>query len=138
MPFPPKPKQACPMCRGGKPCYEHGGKVEKPEGMSPQGERVRMANDREEMESTTRFGHRSKVMMDSAKEEAKERAESEKMIKPKMQGLAEGGEVEAPHDDDMEDELHGMLADELHQALESKDKKAILESIRALVLSCKE
>ncbi len=44
----------------------------------------------------------------------------------------EGGEVEGP---DMDDELSEMAAGELLEALEKKDKKEILESIRAIVLS---
>lgn len=127
------------MCGGGMPCMEHGGKVENPEGISSQGMNVRKSNDREEWESTSRFKHRSKMHIDSAKEEARDRMSSEQMIKPKMQGLAEGGEVEAEHmDDSSDDEIHGMIADELHEAMESKDKKGILDSLRALILSCKE
>ena len=52
------------------------------------------------------------------------------MPNPKLKGLAEGGSVdEAP---DMAD----MAADELCSALESKDKKQIVSSIRALIASC--
>lgn len=43
------------------------------------------------------------------------------------------------HDDQSgDDEMMDMVADELQQALEKKDKKGILEAIRALVLSCRE
>lgn len=52
-----------------------------------------------------------------------------------MNCMAHGGEAE-PMDMDAETdtELNDMLADELMQAIESKDKKQILESIRAIVL----
>lgn len=41
-------------------------------------------------------------------------------------------------DQAMNDEINDMITDEYMQAWERKDKKGILESIRALVLSCKE
>lgn len=44
-----------------------------------------------------------------------------------------GGEVD---DDQIDEELHGMVAEELMGALERKDKKGILEAIRAIALSC--
>lgn len=58
-------------------------------------------------------------------------------------GLAHGGEVsegedqfaEPEHEGD-DHEISGMLGDELMSAFESKDKKRIMESIEAIVLSC--
>lgn len=57
------------------------------------------------------------------------------MMKPMM---AEGGEMppDMDHDGDMDDELNGMVAEELLHAIEHKDKNGILEAIRALVMSC--
>lgn len=49
-----------------------------------------------------------------------------------------GGEMSEMDDSAMDDELNDMIADELQQALDQKDKKGILEAIRALVLNCKE
>jgi hypothetical protein len=51
--------------------------------------------------------------------------------------LAEGGEVEGPEmsDDEMDAALGDAACGELLDAIEKKDKAAILESIRALVLS---
>lgn len=49
---------------------------------------------------------------------------------PAMHGMAEGGEVD--------DELMDMAAGELLEAFEKKNKKQILESIKAIVLSCGE
>lgn len=57
---------------------------------------------------------------------------------------AKGGQVENMHDmpemkdHEMDDALNDMIAEELMQAFEKKDKKGILEAIQALVLSCKE
>jgi hypothetical protein len=78
--------------------------------------------------------------MEFAKEEARGRANMEKMNKPDLNGLADGGEVEESGMDDeaIDNELGDMLAEELSDALERKDKRAILESLRALVLNCKE
>jgi hypothetical protein len=54
---------------------------------------------------------------------------------PAMHGYDEGGEVDGV-DDDIDNELNDMAAQELMDALEKKDKKAVLESIRALVMYC--
>lgn len=58
--------------------------------------------------------------------------------KKPLEGLADGGEVEMKMDDDhdMDNELHESLAHELMEAFEKKDKKGVLESIKALVMSC--
>lgn len=147
MAFPPKAKKMCSTCSGPMPCMEHGGKVEKHEGVSSQGALVRKTTERDYPgESTSAFTHRSGMNMRHAKETARERAEDERMVKPKMKGLAHGGEVEGEHEDpemesgesDMDEEMEHMLVDELQNALESKDKQAVLDAIRALVMSCKE
>lgn len=50
----------------------------------------------------------------------------------------DGDHDEMPMDSSVDDELMEMAADELVQALEKKDKKGIVEAIKALVMSCKE
>lgn len=58
--------------------------------------------------------------------------------------MAKGGEAMEPGADTagdneaMDTELEDMCAEELMHAIEAKDKKGVLEAIRALVLSCKE
>lgn len=82
------------------------------------------------------------------KEEAKENLIQLKKQNPNIQGLADGGEVEelepmkdmdGDHDGDMgsDDEIMDACADELMDALEKKDKRGILEAIKAIALSCK-
>lgn len=61
--------------------------------------------------------------------------EIREMPNPKLEGMAEGGEVEGPDDDN---ELQQACCDEFMSALEQKDKKGALDSLRALILSCKE
>lgn len=67
-------------------------------------------------------------------------SEMKMMKKPNL--YAEGGKVEAdmpePMDasPEMDDELSGMMGEELMSALESKDRKRIMESIESIVLSC--
>jgi hypothetical protein len=49
-------------------------------------------------------------------------------------GMEDGGEADAG---DVDSELDEMCAEELLQAIESKDKKQIVEAIKALIMSCK-
>lgn len=64
----------------------HGGKVEKNSGISEQGRDVRFAKNK--------VGQEKEMAKDFAKEEARGRAKFEReAIKPKMKGLAHGGEV---------------------------------------------
>lgn len=60
------------------------------------------------------------------------------MPNPKLKGLAEGGEVEDmdTDSDQMDNEINDMVAGELLEAIEKKDKAAILQSIKALVMNC--
>jgi hypothetical protein len=54
--------------------------------------------------------------------------------------FAEGGEVhedEAQDKELIDDEMRGMLGDELMAAFDAKDKKRIMESLEAIVLSCR-
>lgn len=78
--------------------------------------------------------------MQGAKDEHhKTLGELHSMKKPKLQGLAHGGPVDDAPDMDagMDDELLDQCASELMNSFESKDKKGMLDSIRALVLSIK-
>jgi len=69
-----------------------GGKVENPEGISEQGKDVRFAKKKS--------GSEKELAQDMAKDEARGRAQAEReMIKPKMKGLAKGGEVQYYADD---------------------------------------
>jgi hypothetical protein len=57
-----------------------------------------------------------------------------KMPGPKLQGLAEGGEVEESGDDDHE--IHEALGKDLMDAFDKKDHKRIMDGLEACVLSC--
>lgn len=59
---------------------------------------------------------------------------------PQENSMAEGGEVELDMDatQDVDGELMEMAADELCEAIEKKDKKGIVDAIKALVMSAKE
>jgi hypothetical protein len=59
--------------------------------------------------------------------------------KPKLQGLAEGGAVEDAPDMDMsdDDQVMDQCCDELLEAIHSKNKKEILESLKAIIMSVK-
>lgn len=79
-----------------------------------------------------------------AKEEHKEKLnELKSMPKPKLEGLSDGGEVDADgdydgdQDSDMDTGLMDQCCEELLQAIESKNKKEILESLKAIILSVK-
>lgn len=68
--------------------------------------------------------------------------EMRSLPKPNLKGLAKGGmaeegqDMDMDQDGDMDNELHEALAHELMEAFEKKDKKGVLESIKALVMSC--
>lgn len=53
---------------------------------------------------------------------------------PAMHGMAEGGEIEPEMEG--ESEMHEAVAGELCEALEKKDKKGILDAMRAIVMAC--
>jgi hypothetical protein len=72
----------------------------------------------------------------AAKIEARRNLKNTKAM-PKPNLYAEGGEVSEGEDQFGDDhEIHGMLGDELMGAFEAKDKKRIMESLEAIVLSC--
>jgi hypothetical protein len=76
---------------------------------------------------------KSRVSTGASKEKSKENLKDLKeMPNPKLQGLAEGGEVESNPDDEIQD----MVGQELMGAIESKDYKKIMQGMEALILSC--
>lgn len=58
------------------------------------------------------------------------------MEKGEFTGEKDGGEVSEDHSE-MDNELQEACCDELMDALESKDKKGVLDAMKALILSCK-
>ena len=52
------------------------------------------------------------------------------------ESYAEGGDVDS--DGDYHNELMDQCCDELLSAIESKNKKEMLDSLKAIILSCKE
>lgn len=54
-----------------------------------------------------------------------------------MNCMEHGGDVE-PMDSSVDDELNGMCCDEFWDASEKKDKKGMLDALRAIVLGMKE
>jgi hypothetical protein len=75
----------------------------------------------------------------SPKDTVKMRTNESKKINPKLQGLAEGGEVKDGMEDmdmDYENEAHEAIGKELMDALHKKDHKAIMGCIEAAVLNC--
>jgi hypothetical protein len=77
--------------------------------------------------------------------------EMKAMPKPKLQGLAEGGEVEGEMDikdnmsdpdvmdkgdNDYDSEIHDLLGKELMEAFHSKDHKRMAEGLEAMILQC--
>ena len=76
----------------------------------------------------------------SEKDHAKHMASGGK-VEGCKQCMADGGEMEdheMPMDEEMDHELMDICAQEFIDALEKKDKKEMLESIKALVMSCRE
>lgn len=95
-------------------------------GMSTAGHHVRNAQehpeDREDSMGAAKLHHMKNL------------DEMRGMPKPKL--YAEGGEV-ADGEPEMEDELKHAMGGELMDALERKDRKGIMSSLEAIVLSCR-
>lgn len=145
---------ACKVC-GKMNCYAHGGDVHRERPHTSEGQKG-WVHDKDHNKGVHREtgggeSYAGSVAKRGHTERAKELhrdklAESRSLPKPKLKGLAHGGmPEEAPdldvslddHDmDDIDNELNDMAAQELMDALEKKDKKAVLESIRALVMYC--
>jgi len=126
-------------------CYAHGGGVHQPSyshgndlGASESGDQVRDASRMKRGSPKMR-----EAKLESARSEHREKlGELKSMPAPKLKGLAEGGvagEDGEPMDDmaGVDDELMDMACGELLDAIESKNKKEILESLKAIILSCK-
>lgn len=115
----------CSTC-GKMGCYEHGGKVK----LDREGREDRLkghvdkANEfyKKKYPNAKPIEHKGGIQSDYA-----EAGQSE----PSSSYFAEGGEV---GDDD--NDLHDMVTGELMDALEKKDKKGVLDAIKALVMSC--
>ena len=100
-------------------------------GVSAMGRHVRAAaGTSDEFDKADSYGAAKKSL---------NRTHAEARTMPKPQGhFAIGGEVEGEHEghEDMDADLHGAMGEELMSALESKDKKRIMESLEAIVMSC--
>lgn len=126
---------SCPSCG-----YAHGGKVvrqESEEGMSYQGKVVR--NTPKESDDFLR----NRTLREEARREAGWRLNKERSM-PKPHGeFAEGGEVEDPGQveevdtlENMDDEIQGILGQELMESFEKKDHKGVMKAIEALIRTC--
>lgn len=111
----------CSMCDGGK--MAKGGEVKGVHEGTMEGDGKSMAGIYVEnkLPEMSKREHRE-VLMDM------------KADKGDRKFMAEGGEAEMD-DMDSDDELNDACAEELMHALESKDKKGVLEAIRAIVLN---
>jgi len=78
--------------------------------------------------------HNRKQQESAVEEHHKVLGEMKAMPKPKLEGLAEGGEVGEDGDHELMDQCCG----EFIKAIESKNKKEILESLKAIILSMGE
>ena len=127
----------CEKC--GDSCkYAHGGEIKgihetnklaTGPGSSQAGTEIRSAIHNKKQ------GYTTSAMID--KEDAKEEhrrvlGEMQEMPKPKLQGLAEGGEIE--HEADLSEHV----AQEFLNAIDKKDHKSMLEAIKALISTIKE
>ncbi len=166
------------MGKGCDQCFAEGGNVRSGKQRSDNEKGVHKAsyaNENEMGRSEAGEGVRDsrafkssykKVKMGLVKDEHhKVLGELKALPKPKLEGLAKGGEVysvgpmtdtrqpskealtayekggdvdaDGDMDADMDNEMLDMCCDELLQALESKNKKEILESLKAIILSVK-
>lgn len=110
------------------------------QGISNAGRSVRSANQSTAFSNSGRASDPeadqdlASLSIDAAKRAHKKTlGEMHSMPKPKL--MAEGGEAQEEHEH-VDDELHDMMGEELMSAIESKDKKRIMESLEAIVLQC--
>ena len=127
---------ACKVC-GKENCFEHGGDVKKKplppinkyEHVGKSGKSIEQHTD----EAFEHFGPEAQELAQKGLKKLKEHHD-------KKNKFAEGGEIlkEMPGEEHEhpDDELNHHVAGELMDALEKKDKKGILESIRAIVMNC--
>ena len=136
----------CKTC-GKMNCMEHGGEVKKKplpklkrmdkgvnmsigeEGESAGGFHARMAQktEGEEKESNLR---RSK------KEHEKTLTDLESMPMPDIKGLAHGGMADEGEEMDDDEMMNHHVMGEFMDAMHKKDKKGMLDSLRAVVMNC--
>lgn len=151
-----KPKSMCDGADCSNPdCYSHGGKIKGVheethaskygnKGESYAGHLVRESKEAEAMNNNNENERAVSEPLEKAKHEHKHALkELKSMKKPNL--YAEGGEVEeveALEDpmqpNDMDNELQDAMGSEFLDALERKDRKGILNSIEAIVLSMKD
>lgn len=83
-------------------------------------------------------GHAGYALNKSKEMHSNKLGELRSMPAPKLKGLAEGGEVDADGDADLDSELQEMCGTELCEAIHKKDSKGIVAAMKALIMSCKE
>jgi hypothetical protein len=144
----PKPKSCpgpeCPGCSSAN-CYAEGGNVHSGNQRENNEKGVNKSFSGESS-GTSLGGLASRTGGDTGKrlakyEHRKTLGELKAMPKPKL--YAEGGEVhntpehpDAEQDKELiDDELHNMMGEEVMAAFDSKDKKRMMESIEAIVMS---
>lgn len=156
------PSGPCKACGGGE-CvkYSDGGKVKgvhtsssdidkpasgkyaktekKMAGSSDAGDYVRdKAEAYDEPLSSHDKKHNEQRIEKAKNEHHKVLGEMKSMPNPKLKGLAEGGEVDSKDmNEDVDNELMDMACGEFLEALHSKNKKEILDSLKAIILSVK-
>lgn len=123
----------CKTC-GEMNCMAHGGKmkgVHEPVEGRPGSSRAGLAN----REGLRGDGEAAEESVSRHKSNLKD---LKALPKPKLQGLAKGGEVEDEPEMGDDHELNDMVAGELLEAFEKKDKQGILDAMKALIMNCKE
>ena len=125
----------CNTC-GKMNCMEHGGQV-------------KYGNPKLAEKGLGMLKKKAEMSPEAKEKNEKSWADAETKLKnlPPPRKMAKGGELEIEiepkemdHEDhdDMDAELNDMVADEFFDAVEKKDKKGLLDSIRALVMQCGE
>lgn len=120
-------------------CMAHGGKLSNPSERGVHHQREDKPDGESNMGTMVRRGD-TEMAKRQAIDKKKDQRNSSTGMRP-LQGLAKGGEVEEqemPDHDDIDSELNDMVADEFFEAVEKKDKKGLLDAVRALVMQCGE
>lgn len=121
--------------------YERGGQVgvhdpigANTTGKSKAGAHLRSSNYNEFEGNEARYASEK---LNAVKEHHKIIDEG-RSIQPKLQGLAEGGEVKEDSYDHLADDenIQDMMGEELMSAIHSKDYKKIMQGMEAMILSC--
>lgn len=138
----------CKTC-GKDGCMAHGGMLPKPKKFDEGGRVPAPAGPNDSRENAAKQAKQGFEnsggfpSLDKLKENVKHAFDS----KPQPAGMAKGGKVDMYEMDpdvpamhgmdeggDIDGDLHDMVADELMNALEKKDKRAIVEAIRAIAM----